>query len=585
MVDDADKNKGVEASGAKATEEEYRQLMIALLKKMELLETVGERLTKLEAGQHEILHARAPEVLNLRKEGPMGHTRFHKLDFPTFDGGGDPLPFLNRCEHYFRGQRTVEEEKVWLAAHHLHGAAQQWYMRLERDEGTPGWRHFSELLDMRFGPPLRSNPLGELAACRRTSTVADYQERFLALLTRAGPLTEAQQIQLFVAGLQDPLGIDVQLQGPQSLEVAMSLARDHERREQEAAQQVAATQQSRGIRPPPSRGLLPAPPPLLPLPASPPSSTPTPASSSQRPAASAPNTVTVAGRTVRRLSPDQIDERRRNGQCFNCDEKYVRGHNRVCAKRFSLELHDGDDDDDADAPEEPRISLLAIAGVRTRNTMQVVVRFGAVTVTTLLDSGSTHNFVSAPAAAHCGLCFIPRTDINVTVANEDKVPATGVFREAPFNIGSEAFRADFFVLPLGRYDMVLGTDWLATLGPILWDFGRHTMSFWRHGHRVRWRGVTGPNTPQLRVCAMSAGRDLLDLLLAEFMDVFKTPSGLPPPRARDHHIHLLPPRRWLSAPTDTRSYRKMNWRSNAAPWNNRGSFVEAPRRSPHQFYW
>jgi hypothetical protein len=177
MVDDADKNKGVEASGAKATEEEYRQLMIALLKKMELLETVGERLTKLEAGQHEILHARAPEVLNLRKEGPMGHTRFHKLDFPTFDGGGDPLPFLNRCEHYFRGQRTVEEEKVWLAAHHLHGAAQQWYMRLERDEGTPGWRRFSELLDMRFGPPLRSNPLGELAACRRTRTVADYQKR------------------------------------------------------------------------------------------------------------------------------------------------------------------------------------------------------------------------------------------------------------------------------------------------------------------------------------------------------------------------------------------------------------------------
>jgi hypothetical protein len=33
----------------------------------------------------------------------MGHTRFHKLDFPTFDGGGDPLPFLNRCEHYFCG--------------------------------------------------------------------------------------------------------------------------------------------------------------------------------------------------------------------------------------------------------------------------------------------------------------------------------------------------------------------------------------------------------------------------------------------------------------------------------------------------
>jgi hypothetical protein len=53
----------------------------------------------------------------------MGSTRFYKLDFPTFDGRGDPLLFLNRCKHYFRGQRTVEEEKVWLAVMHLQGLA------------------------------------------------------------------------------------------------------------------------------------------------------------------------------------------------------------------------------------------------------------------------------------------------------------------------------------------------------------------------------------------------------------------------------------------------------------------------------
>jgi hypothetical protein len=194
----------------------------------------------------------------------------------------------------------------------------------------------------------------------------------------------------------------------------------------------------------------------------------------------------VAGRTVRRLSTEEIDERRRKGQCFNCDEKYIQGHNRICAKLFHLELHDVDEEDDLDEPaEHPRISLIAISGVRTRDMMQVVVRFGAVTVTAILDSGSTHNFVSAPAAARCGLCFIPRTDIAITVANEDKVPVAGVFRDAPFHIDSEASCADFFVLPLSGYDIVLGTDWLATLGPILWDFGRLTMSFWRHGHRVR----------------------------------------------------------------------------------------------------
>lgn len=36
------------------------------------------------------------------------------------------------------------------------------------------------------------------------------------------------------------------------------------------------------------------------------------------------------------------------------------------------------------------------------------------------------------------------------------------------------------------------------------------------------------------------GADLMDRLLLESEDVFQDPSGLPPSRACDHHIHLLP---------------------------------------------
>jgi len=61
----------------------------------------------------------------------------------------------------------------------------------------------------RSTPPIES--ARRIGGCRRSNTVAGYQERFLALLTRAGPLTEAQQIQLFTAGLGEPLSINVQL--------------------------------------------------------------------------------------------------------------------------------------------------------------------------------------------------------------------------------------------------------------------------------------------------------------------------------------------------------------------------------------
>jgi hypothetical protein len=63
-----------------------------------------------------------------------------------------------------------------MASFNLQDAAQLWYIQIQREEGTPHWRRFTKLLNLRFGPPLRSNPLGELAACKRTGSVVDYQE-------------------------------------------------------------------------------------------------------------------------------------------------------------------------------------------------------------------------------------------------------------------------------------------------------------------------------------------------------------------------------------------------------------------------
>jgi hypothetical protein len=103
--------------------------------------------------------------------------RFQKMDFPRFDGKSDPLIFINRCESYFRQQRTMPE-KVWMASYNLEDVAQLWFLRLQEDEGTPPWGRFKELLNLRFGPALRSAPLFELAECRRTGSVEEYSNRF-----------------------------------------------------------------------------------------------------------------------------------------------------------------------------------------------------------------------------------------------------------------------------------------------------------------------------------------------------------------------------------------------------------------------
>ena len=54
----------------------------------------------------------------------------------------------------------------------------------------------------------------------------------------------------------------------------------------------------------------------------------------------------------------------------------------------------------------PLLSLRVLTGIRIADTMQVKVRIGNHEFTALLDSGSTHNFISGPAAQHVGLSFL-----------------------------------------------------------------------------------------------------------------------------------------------------------------------------------
>jgi hypothetical protein len=261
-------------------------------------------------------------------------------------------------------------------------------------------------------------------------------------------------VQLFTGGLRPPLSFDVRVLNPQSLVAAMSLARQLELREQYTAASPRLA----------SRGLLPVPAPRLALP-----TLPAPKADT--------STITVEGRPVKRLTQAEQEERRRLGLCYNCDEKFGQGHNRVCKRLFLLDCAVEDDVNEAAAgaelaqtEESPAFSLHAIADVRLTDTMQIDVNLAGNAFIALLDSGSTHNFISESAAQRTGLPLQHRPRLTATVANGDQVSCVGVIRQAAITIHGNTFLVDLFVMPLAGYDMVLGTQWLATLGPILWDF-------------------------------------------------------------------------------------------------------------------
>jgi hypothetical protein len=103
--------------------------------------------------------------------GPPAPPWSYKLEFATYDGVVDPLNWLNQCEQFFRGQRTLASDRTWLASYHLRGTAQTWYYALEQDEGMPPWECFRELCQLRFRPPTHGTRLAELARLPFSSTV------------------------------------------------------------------------------------------------------------------------------------------------------------------------------------------------------------------------------------------------------------------------------------------------------------------------------------------------------------------------------------------------------------------------------
>jgi hypothetical protein len=201
-----------------------------------------------------------------------------------------------------------------------------------------------------------------------------------------------------------------------------------------------------------------------------------------------------------------------------------------------VEIEDADDaaqgaDDDA-----PCFSLQVLAGVPVTDTMQIIVALGAASLVALLDSGSTHNFISEAVAQRTGLPLHQRPRLTALVANGERVTRVGVICDALLTVKGAPFPANLFVMPLARYDVVLCTRWLGALGPIVWDIRRVT--FHLHGRPICWTCVSasGPTT----ISATMASEPLLDALLDSFSTIFTEPTGLPLQRAHDHCITLKP---------------------------------------------
>ena len=98
-------------------------------------------------------------------------------------------------------------------------------------------------------------------------------------------------------------------------------------------------------------------------------------------------------------------------------------------------------------------------------------------VVSLIDSGSTHNFLDAIDLDNLRLPLDISQILEAKMADGSIVKTLGVCHRVTLFIQGNKFVLDLNVLHLGGCAVVLGTQWISTLGAIIWNFKLLTMRF------------------------------------------------------------------------------------------------------------
>lgn len=133
--------------------------------------------------------------------------------------------------------------------------------------------------------------------------------------------------------------------------------------------------------------------------------------------------------------------------------------------------------------EEPEISIHAIVGILTLNTMGLLGNFNGILVEILEDLGSTNNFLEPLVARRAKLNVNEVPSLMVCIANGDTIKSEGCYQQVSFKAQGTHFQSSFHLLKLGGCDMVLGIKWLEILGLIMWDFANSYIQFTLNGSK------------------------------------------------------------------------------------------------------
>jgi hypothetical protein len=170
------------------------------------------------------------------------------------------------------------------------------------------------------------------------------------------------------------------------------------------------------------------------------------------------------------------DYRKANNLCYHCGDKYEPGHAEVCAKKVkphinALALNDLDREINEDLLNEMAIdevltknfhqlSLNAIAGTESMDSIKLKSTVKNKTMLILVDTSSSHSFVSSHFVQLAQLPTTPVPEQRVKLENGQWMKTNRQVTNLQWYIQGHTFTTTMTVLDLLPYDAILGYDWL-----------------------------------------------------------------------------------------------------------------------------
>ncbi|CAA7397074.1 unnamed protein product [Spirodela intermedia] len=383
-------------------------------------------------------------MLTRSKAHQMTSLEEERIELPIFQGDS-PEGWIRQAERYFRLNPTIE------------GEALEWYLWMEDRFPFRDWHDFKSQLGKRFKTSETRSSLQQLMSLQQATSIREYMTEFERIVAFLPHINTEVLEDAYVWGLKPDIRSELAMHKPLELRETMDLS-------------IQAEIHIREIQ----------------------------------------DNTQVDG--------SRFQKRRDKRLCYYCNEKFAPGHR--CKKELNIIIVDEDqksiEDDSTDEGWElfdqaisntdekafiAHVSLNSVTRITQQGTLKRWGKIHDTEVSILIDSGATHNFLRTKIIDNLSLQMEKLNGYSIVMGNGNTVAGAAIYKAIPLHAQGVLIVQDFLLLELNGTDVILGIQWLRTLGWILSNYEKFIMRFMTGGKVHIFKGdpsITKINTSSRR---------------------------------------------------------------------------------------